>query len=69
MKRHLLRRAYETADRVVAVSDGVRQAAEAHYRLPPGKAVTIYNFFDIERIDRLTAEPLPPAEIKPPRPL
>lgn len=66
VKRHLLRRAYETADCVVAVSDGVRQAAEAHYRLPPGKAVTIYNFFDIERIDRLAAEPLPPPEIKPP---
>lgn len=65
VKRHLLKRAYATADCVGAVSDGVREAAEAHYRLPPGKAVTIHNFFDIERIDRLMAEPLPPAEIKP----
>jgi glycosyltransferase involved in cell wall biosynthesis len=62
LKRLLLRRAYQTADRVVAVSEGVRQAATEHYALPPEKAVTIYNFFDIERIDRLMIEPLPAGE-------
>jgi len=62
IKRFLLRRAYQSADRVVGVSEGVRQAALDHYRLPAAKTLTIYNGFDIERIDRLMAEPLPPGE-------
>jgi glycosyltransferase involved in cell wall biosynthesis len=64
VKRSLLRGAYRTADRVIAVSEGVRTAVEAYYGLPPGKAITVYNFFDIERIDRLMAEPLPAGETK-----
>lgn len=66
IKRWLLRRAYRTADRVVAVSEGVRLAAIAHYALPPEQVVTHYNFFDIERIDRLMQERLPSAELKQP---
>ena len=66
VKRWMLRRAYHSADRVVAVSDGVRQAAIDYYGLPPDKALTLYNFFDIERIDRLMAEPLPADEAKQP---
>src|SRR5207253_2211594 len=62
IKRPLLRRAYQEADCVLAVSAGVRQAAMAHYALSPDKTQTIYNFFDIERIDRLMEEPLPPSE-------
>src|SRR5205085_8574153 len=58
-KRLLLRRAYQTADRVVAVSEGVRKAAVDYYQLLPEKTATIYNLFDVERIDRLAAEPLP----------
>jgi len=64
IKRLLLRRAYQTADRIVAVSEGVRKAAVEHYSVPPEKVVTIYNFFDIERIDRWMAEPLPPGETR-----
>jgi glycosyltransferase involved in cell wall biosynthesis len=64
MKRWLLRRAYQSADCVVAVSEGVRQAAIAHYDLSPEKTRTLYNFFDIERIDRLMAEPLPPEDVR-----
>src|SRR5439155_1718140 len=64
LKRRLLRQAYQTADRVVAVSEGVRKAACAHYGLMPEKTVTLHNFFDIERIDRLMAEPLPPDEAR-----
>jgi len=63
-KRRLLRRAYHTADRVVAVSNGVRQAAIDYYGLPAEKIVTLHNFFDIERIDRQMHEPLPPADVK-----
>jgi glycosyltransferase involved in cell wall biosynthesis len=62
LKGRLLRRAYQTADRVVAVSEGIHRAAIEYYGLLPEKVLTIYNFFDIERIDRLMAEPLPTDE-------
>jgi glycosyltransferase involved in cell wall biosynthesis len=65
LKRFLLKRAYQTADRVVAVSEGVRKAAVERYGLAPDKTLTLYNFFDIERIDCLMAEPLPPEETRP----
>lgn len=39
----LIGRAYRAADRVVALSEGVRQELVADYRLPPGRAVTIHN--------------------------
>jgi glycosyltransferase involved in cell wall biosynthesis len=66
LKRMLLRQAYHSADRVVAVSEGVREAAIQYYGLPPERVETHYNFFDIERIDRQMHEPLPPAEQKQP---
>ena len=47
---------------VFAVSEGVRKAAVSHYDLPPEKTLTVHNLFDIEKIDRLMAEPLPEAE-------
>jgi glycosyltransferase involved in cell wall biosynthesis len=65
-KRLLLRRAYQTADRVVAVSEGVRSAAIAHYRLAAEKTLTIHNFFDIERVDRQMQESLPVGEARSP---
>lgn len=67
IKRRLLHRAYRTADRVLAVSEGVRQGASAYFGLPASQLTTLYNFFDIERIDRLMAEPLPAADIKHPQ--
>ena len=65
-KRRLLRRAYHTADRVLAVSEGVRTAAIDYYSLPPAKIETHYNAFDIGPIDRRMHESLPPAEQKTP---
>jgi glycosyltransferase involved in cell wall biosynthesis len=62
VKRLLLARAYRTADRVVAVSEGVRTAAIEHYGLAAERTLTLYNLFDIERADRLMREPLPPDE-------
>lgn len=50
-KRHLLRRAYHTADRVVAVSEGVRQGLIDFFALPPSQVITCPNLFDIEQID------------------
>ena len=66
IKRHLLRRAYQTADCVVAVSEGVRRAATTHYGLADEKTLTLYNAFDVERIDRLMAEKLPDGESRRP---
>jgi glycosyltransferase involved in cell wall biosynthesis len=63
-KRLLLKRAYQTADQVVAVSEGIRKAAVYYYVLPPAKAMTLHNFFDIERIDALAAQPLPATETR-----
>jgi glycosyltransferase involved in cell wall biosynthesis len=64
IKRRLLTQAYRTADRVLAVSDGVRQAAIDYYALQSDQVTTLYNFFDIERIDRRMSESLPTAEQK-----
>jgi glycosyltransferase involved in cell wall biosynthesis len=66
IKRLLLKRAYQTADRVVGVSAGVHSAAIARYQLDPKKTLTLSNFFDIERIDRLMAVSLPAGATKPP---
>ncbi len=51
VKRHLLRRAYRSADRVVGVSEGVRQGLIDFFDLPPAQVVTCPNLFDIEQID------------------
>lgn len=64
IKRLLLRRAYHSADRVVAVSNGVRDAAIAEYGLSRETTLTVPNFFEIERLDRLLAEPLPVGEAR-----
>ncbi|HUG70680.1 MAG TPA: glycosyltransferase [Pirellulaceae bacterium] len=50
-KRHLLRRAYQSADRVVGVSEGVRQGLIDFFGLPPAQVVTCPNLFDIDQID------------------
>jgi len=63
-KRVLLKRAYQAADRVVAVSEGVRKAAVDYYALPTGKSLTLYNIFDIKRIDALAAQALPATETR-----
>ncbi|WP_299467604.1 glycosyltransferase [uncultured Gimesia sp.] len=52
-KQQLLKQAYQTADAVVAVSAGVRQAAITYYDLNPATVQTIYNPLDLERIDGL----------------
>jgi glycosyltransferase involved in cell wall biosynthesis len=64
IKRLLLKRSYRSADQVVAVSEGVRKAAISYYGLSPAKTLTLYNFFDIERIDRLAAEPVPESAVR-----
>lgn len=52
-KKRILKRAYQSAETVVAVSEGVRQAAVAYYDLNPKLVQTHYNPINIERIDEL----------------
>ena len=55
-KRRLLRRAYRSADRVVGVSEGVRQGLIDFFSLSPSQVVTCPNLFDIEQIDKASHE-------------
>ncbi|MFK7776898.1 MAG: glycosyltransferase [Gimesia sp.] len=50
-KRRLLKTAYQSADVVVAVSEGVRAATIDSYDCDPAFVQTIYNPINIERID------------------
>jgi len=56
VKRRLLRKAYLRADRVVAVSNDLRDKVIDFYALPPDRVVTIRNPIDLERADRLAAQ-------------
>ncbi len=59
IKRWLLKKAYHQASQVVTVSRALRDEVIAFYDLPPEKVMTLYNFVDVERVDRLAAEPAP----------
>ena len=61
-KRRLMRRGYREATQVWAVSEGVRKALIEYYDLPPECIHTVYNFLDIDRIDRLSQLDPPPFE-------
>ncbi len=56
VKRRLLKQAYQTADVVIAVSDGVKQNTIDYYDVPESLVRTIYNPIDIARIDRFATE-------------
>jgi len=58
-KHWMLGRAYRSASRVLTVSEGVRRSMLDYYDLPPEQVTTIYNFMDLDRIDRLAAEGTP----------
>lgn len=51
------RRAYATADRVLANSAGLRRRMIDYFQLPEQNVETLYNLLDVERVDRLAAEP------------
>ncbi|MBT4868256.1 MAG: glycosyltransferase, partial [Planctomycetaceae bacterium] len=59
IKRRLLRNSYRDADIVAAVSDGVRIAAADYHRIPLNRIETVYNFYDVDQIDRMSREKLP----------
>ena len=56
----LVRRAYRRADAVIAVSDQIRRDLIDRIGLPPSKVFTIHNPVDLERIHRLSSQPIPP---------
>lgn len=62
-KRAILLRACQQAARVVAVSDGVRQAALAYYGFDKAKVTTIPNGYVFEQIEELARQPLNQAAI------
>lgn len=59
IKRRLMRKAYLTADLVLAVSQGARESAMQYHGLPAEKIRTFYNLFDAEHILQQAAVPLP----------
>lgn len=59
IKRALLRRAYSRADRVLAVSNGVREGLIRFHKLPPQQVVTCSNIFDFVKIRELANAPGP----------
>jgi len=50
--------AYSLADRVVCVSEAIRQELIEHYRITPDRLTTIHNFFDVQEIRNMANEPL-----------
>lgn len=58
-KRYLLRRAYRNADRVVTVSEGVREGVVEFYGLTTDQVVTCYNVFDVPRVEGLAENTCP----------
>ena len=60
IKKRLLRSAYRNANRVVAVSDDLRDKSIAFYGLPTDQVVVVPNWIDIERIDRMANVDPPP---------
>ena len=59
MKRWLLKKSYQQATRVLTVSNALRDEVIRYYDLPAERVITLPNFVDLERIDRLADEPPP----------
>ena len=56
----LVRRAYKNADVVIAVSDQIRRDLVDRVGIPPERVLTIHNPVDLNRVRRLSLEPIPP---------
>ncbi|MHB8902651.1 MAG: glycosyltransferase [Thermoguttaceae bacterium] len=59
LKWRLLRRSYDCAAKVTTVSAALREEAIAFYRLPEKQVVSLPNWIDLHRIDRLALEGSP----------
>ncbi len=54
--RFLIRNLYPKADKIITNSQGNRDDLIENFQIPPSKTVTIYNPFDIEKIESLSKE-------------
>lgn len=59
--RTMVKRLYRQADVVVPVSQALGEQLQTLYNVPQSKLNVIYNLYDIEKIRKLAAEPLPKA--------
>jgi len=50
---------YRFADKIIAVSEGVRDGLIKYFKVLPDRITTIYNPFDLEEIKKKAGEPLP----------
>lgn len=58
IKKMLIKRLYPRAAAVISVSKGARDDLIKNFRVRPEKCLTIYNPVDIERIEKMTSEPI-----------
>ena len=56
--RHLMKRLYPIADKVVCVSGEIEKNMQRLIGVPPDKTVTIYNPVDIVKIEKIMQEPV-----------
>lgn len=61
LKQRLLRRSMDSADRVLANSESLRQAALQFFHLPEERTATVWNGFDFEQIQQLAEQTVPEA--------
>ncbi|MEX1232833.1 MAG: glycosyltransferase [Planctomycetaceae bacterium] len=54
MKKRMLRRAYQEADLVLAVSEGVRQSLIAEFHVAPASVLALPNMLDLNRLNAAT---------------
>lgn len=58
IKKTLIKKLYPRAAAVISVSKGARDDLIKNFRVRPEKCLTIYNPVDIERIEKMTSEPI-----------
>ena len=58
LNRSIIRALYPRADKVIAVSEGVRMQLARDYAVPESKLATLYNPVDIAALQRLADEPV-----------
>jgi glycosyltransferase involved in cell wall biosynthesis len=57
LMRLVMRRSFPTADRIIAVSKGVRQDLIERFGLPPRRVEVVHNPIDLQRIRRASEDP------------
>ena len=65
ISKWMVRMSYPRAQRVIAVSEGVRADLIANFNVAPDHLDVIYNPYDIAQIERLAAEPVTDLPAKP----